>query len=211
MRPSISVAIAGLLCFSAYVSAQPNKQSYELEERCGKRAAEAFEREYGPVSDDKNEQTLFNYENHYSARLKKCFFLEIAISYEHEEGKPASKIMRPFDLNENKEYGTFVSGPTESTPVTCVVRGKHCVAPIHFVGAAIQAARCRLLAHRQSMSHKSASRSEGRKLADGCFHYRRSFDIPSVCRTGARTRLDEWQRSLATVHRSLFGSPCSCK
>src|SRR5262245_63989671 len=63
------------------------------------------------------------------------------------------------------------------------------VAPIHFVGAAIQAARCRLLAHRQSMSHRSASRSEGRKLADGRFHYRRSFDIPSVCRTGARTCL----------------------
>jgi hypothetical protein len=85
------------------------------------------------------------------------------------------------------------------------------VAPIHFVGAAIQAARCRLLAHRQSMSHRSASRSEGRKLANGRFHYRRSFDIPSVCRTGARTFLDEWQRSLATVHRSLFGSLCSCK
>src|SRR5215510_10667019 len=50
MRPSISVAIAGLLCLSAYVSAQPNKQSYELQERCGKRAAEVFEREYGPVS-----------------------------------------------------------------------------------------------------------------------------------------------------------------
>jgi hypothetical protein len=59
------------------------------------------------------------------------------------------------------------------------------VAPIHFVGAAIQAARCRLLAHRQSMSHRSASRSEGRKLADGRFHYRRSFDIPSVCLTAA--------------------------
>src|SRR6516225_4771675 len=38
------------------------------------------------------------------------------------------------------------------------------VAPVHFVGAAIQAARCRLLAHRQSMSHRSASRSEGRSL-----------------------------------------------
>jgi hypothetical protein len=40
MRPSIRVAIAGLLCFSAYVSAQPNKQSYKLQERCGKHAAE---------------------------------------------------------------------------------------------------------------------------------------------------------------------------
>ena len=45
---------------------------------------------------------------------------------EGEEGKPASKIMRLFDINENKEYGTFVSGPTEGTPVTCVVRGKNC-------------------------------------------------------------------------------------
>jgi len=126
MRPSISVAIAGLLCFSAYVSGQPNKQSYELQERCGKRAAEVFEREYGPVSNTEDGQTLFNYENHYSERSKKCFFLEIAMSYEREEGKPASKIMRLFDINENKEYGTFVSGPTEGTPVTCVVRGKNC-------------------------------------------------------------------------------------
>jgi hypothetical protein len=126
MRPSISVAIAGLLCFSAYVSAQPNTQLYELQERCGKRAAGVFEREYSPVSNTEDGQTLFNYENHYSARLKKCFFLEIAVSYEHEEGKPASKIMRLFDLNENKEYGTFVSSPTESTPVTCAVRGRNC-------------------------------------------------------------------------------------
>ena len=126
MRPSISVAIAGLLCFSAYVSAQPNKELYELQERCAKRAAEVFEREYGPVSNTQDGQTLFNYENHYSARLKKCFFLEIAMSYEREEGKPASKIMRLFDINENREYGTFVSGPTESTPVTCAVRGKNC-------------------------------------------------------------------------------------
>src|SRR5262245_56000785 len=124
MRLAISVAIAGLLCFSTYVSAQPNK---ELQERCGKRAAEAFAREYSPpVSDTDDEQTLFNYENHHSARLNKCFFLEIAMSYEREEGKPGSKTMRLFDLNDNKEYGTFVSGPTESTPLACLVRGKSC-------------------------------------------------------------------------------------
>jgi hypothetical protein len=34
MRLSISVAIAGLVCFSTCVSAQPNK--YELQERCGR-------------------------------------------------------------------------------------------------------------------------------------------------------------------------------
>jgi hypothetical protein len=121
MSPSISIAIAGLLCFSTYVSAQPNK---ELQERCGRRAADVFQREYSPPL-DKDGDILFNYENHYSARLNKCFFLEIAVPHERE--KPtSSRIMRLFDLNENKQYGTFVSGPTESTPVTCVVRGKHC-------------------------------------------------------------------------------------
>jgi hypothetical protein len=126
MRPSISSAIAGLVCFSTCVSAQPNRQLYELQERCGRQAAEVFQREYGLGADRQDEQTLFHYENHYSARLNKCFFLEIAMSYEREEGKPGSKIMRLFDLNDSKEYGTFASGPTESTPLACVVRGKGC-------------------------------------------------------------------------------------
>jgi hypothetical protein len=67
-----SVAIAGLLCFSTYASAQPNKELYELQERCGKRAAEVFKREYSPpVAKIADGQMTFNYENHYSARLNK--------------------------------------------------------------------------------------------------------------------------------------------
>jgi hypothetical protein len=64
-----------------------------------------FEREYGPVSDGKDGQTLFNYENHYSARLKKCFFLEIAMSYEHEEGKPASTAQKKLRSFPRKREG----------------------------------------------------------------------------------------------------------
>ena len=123
MRASIIGAIAGLLCSGTYASAQLNKELYELQERCGKRAAEVFNREYDPGSNTKGDQIRFNYENHYSARLNKCFFLEIVVSHEQETN---ATIMRLFDLNVNKEYGIFVSGPTESTPVTCVVRGKHC-------------------------------------------------------------------------------------
>src|SRR5262245_50391312 len=125
LRRFISVAIAGLVWFGTSVSAQPNKL-YELQERCGKRAAEVFAQEYStPVLDTKDGQTRFNYENNYSARLNKCFFLEIVVSY--DKGQPSSsKIMRLFDLNGNKEYGTYVSGPTENTPLTCVVRGKGC-------------------------------------------------------------------------------------
>jgi hypothetical protein len=69
MKPSISSAIAGLLCFSTYASAQPNKELYELQERCEKQAAEVFKREYTNVLNTEHGQTLFNYENHYSARI----------------------------------------------------------------------------------------------------------------------------------------------
>jgi hypothetical protein len=126
LSASISVAIVGLIWFNTYVSAEPRKDLYELQERCGKRAAEVFKQEYSPpVLNTKDGQTRFNYENHYSARLNRCFFLEVAVSYDKEQSS-SSKIMRLFDLNGNTEYGTFVSGPTESTPLACVVRGKGC-------------------------------------------------------------------------------------
>jgi hypothetical protein len=44
MRASIGVAIAGLVWFNSYVSAQPNKELYEPQERCGKLAAEVLAR-----------------------------------------------------------------------------------------------------------------------------------------------------------------------
>jgi hypothetical protein len=124
MRASISVAIAGLLCFSTYASAQPNKVLYELQERCGKRAEELFRRKYGPG--DSKYGMLFNYENHYSVRLKKCFFLEIAVS--HDKGKlTATKDMRLFDLNKNKEYGLYMDGICDGCgPISCKVQGKVC-------------------------------------------------------------------------------------
>ncbi len=134
MRASISVAIAGLVWFTTHVSAQPNKELYELQERCGKRAEEFFRREYGPASGKDGQ--MFNYENHYSSRLNKCFFLLIFVSF--EKGKlDSTTSMLLSDLNDKKEYGEFHAGPTvtrpdgtplgvESTPLACVVRGKIC-------------------------------------------------------------------------------------
>ena len=120
MRASISVAIAGLLWFSTYVSAQPNKELYELQELCGKRAAEVFEREYSPrIANTKDVQWRYNYENHYNARLNKCFFL---VTYELWRPK-SEKSMRLIDLNENKEYGNYSATDTH---LICVVRGKGC-------------------------------------------------------------------------------------
>jgi hypothetical protein len=69
---------------------------------------------------------MFNYENHYSSRLNKCFLLEIADVY--EKGKSVStRNMRLFDLNDNKEYGTFVSGFSDGcVPVSCFVQDQLC-------------------------------------------------------------------------------------
>ena len=82
MMDRVLVVAAALLLVGTASFAQPNKEQYELQERCGKRAAEVFKREYSPpVSDTKDGQMRLNYENHYSARLNKCFFLEITVSY----------------------------------------------------------------------------------------------------------------------------------
>jgi hypothetical protein len=94
---------------------------YELQERCGKRAAEVFEKEWGSnIAQYSDRQVTANFENHCSPRLNKCFYLEISTSY--EKGKTPFKTLRLFDLNDNKEYATF----TEGVLLMCVVRGKRC-------------------------------------------------------------------------------------
>jgi hypothetical protein len=90
------------------LSAQPNRELYELQERCGRQAKETFKKEWGAnVVNSGNLQMTANYENHYSPRLNKCFYLEISTSYERKSNKATSlKSLRLFDLNENKEYAT---------------------------------------------------------------------------------------------------------
>jgi hypothetical protein len=89
----------------------------------------SFEREYRPrVENTKDVQVRFNYEDHYSARLNKCFFLEISSSYDREGGKlTSSKIMRLVELNDNKDYGVFVSGLSDrGPPIACLLEEKIC-------------------------------------------------------------------------------------
>jgi hypothetical protein len=114
--------------------AQPNKEQYELQERCGKQAAEVFKKEYGgSIINTKNGQIIMNYENHYSPKLNKCFFLEISVSYEQENDKKTSfKNMRLFDLNENKECGTFSMDKETYILLICDVQGKSCRTEIEW-------------------------------------------------------------------------------
>jgi hypothetical protein len=125
MKASVSVPIAGLVWFSTNVGAQPNRELYELQERCSKRAAEVFKREYSHVSNSKHGR-LFSYESHYSARLNKCFFLEISVAYEKGQSS-GHKLMRLFDLDDTKEYGQyFMNDLYQVGPFPCDVHGKVC-------------------------------------------------------------------------------------
>jgi hypothetical protein len=97
----LAFALATIFVIPPEASAEPNKDQYELQERCGKRAEEAFKTE-----EQRNRN--FTYQNHYSTRLNKCFVLKIVTSFDQKSDEEGiSTIMTLFDLNEHKEYGTF--------------------------------------------------------------------------------------------------------
>ena len=117
------VAFAALVATCVYAHGQSKKEIYELQERCGKRAAEVFEKDF-----PKNERKgLEVYENHYSVRLNKCFLLEDNTTYLKVEGKTTtSKILFLIDVNDNKVYGRFLDA------FNCEVQEKPCSSEQEF-------------------------------------------------------------------------------
>jgi hypothetical protein len=84
-------------------------ERYMLQERCGKQAAATFAKDYTPNEKTKDGWRIFNYESHFSAKLNKCFYLEVARFEAHGKW---SRSLRLYDLNENKEYASFFdAGP----------------------------------------------------------------------------------------------------
>jgi hypothetical protein len=113
--------------FASCAYSEPNKVEYELQERCGKRAAEVFKSEYTQVQNTDEGQMLFNYRNHYSATLNKCFFLEMS-SIIATKANPVytAQMFRLFDINDNNEYGNFYKRSDANVPQECNVFGKSC-------------------------------------------------------------------------------------
>ncbi len=130
VKRTIYVLLPIVMIFAtAGASAKPNKEQYELSERCGKLATESFKDDYagGGVSNTKYGRELLSYENHYSATLNKCFFLEIVTSYNYKQvPKNVSTMMTLFDLNDHKAYGTFFKRSIDNTPFECTVQKTVC-------------------------------------------------------------------------------------
>lgn len=111
--------------FMHAAGAEPNKALYELQERCANQARESFQREWGAnVVNTKDGRMTANYENHYSAKFNKCFYLEISTTYPSTKNGAVTKNLRLFDLHENKEYATYSAH--DGLPPICEVRDLLC-------------------------------------------------------------------------------------
>lgn len=110
--------LVSLMLLATGAQAQSLKEKFELSEQCGKKAAELFEKSWG-----KREDELNHYESHYNSRLNKCFYVEWTNSL--KDGFPFfSSIL--YDLNENKEYGSYAMWMKFPEKPLCQVQMKSC-------------------------------------------------------------------------------------
>ena len=94
-------ALVGFALLASGAWAQSLKEKYELSAQCGMLAAETFRKYWGSgISTSSTGQIIGKYENHYNYRLNKCFYLEISDSY--ERGKSPFRLMRLYDLDEQR-------------------------------------------------------------------------------------------------------------
>jgi len=118
--------------------AAPNKEVYELEERCGKQATKFFQAKYGDGYDTshlKNEDmamtSLSHFSNHYNIKSNSCFIL-ITTSVTLEHKKPDSDCMGSkqelWNINENNQLGFFYQYKCRdsSNLDTCRVSAANC-------------------------------------------------------------------------------------
>jgi hypothetical protein len=119
------VLIGAAAVCATVAQAQTATERYALQERCGKFAAEVFAKEWGTgVSNTDNGQTIADYRNHYNFRLNKCFYLELSTTYPRSKDERQFSSSRLFDLQENREIGTYHQ--LEDAVVACDLQGKEC-------------------------------------------------------------------------------------
>jgi hypothetical protein len=105
-----------LLAASTAAQSQSRKEIYELQERCGKSAAEAFEKDFPKA--DRNGLEFF--ENSYNVRLNKCIMLENSTMVTRDQGKTGSmKILMLVDVHGNKVLGSFTGMNCEVQEAKC--------------------------------------------------------------------------------------------
>ena len=121
MGNQISIGVVAAVLSSGMISyclSEPNKVD-ELRKRCGKLTEEFRKKhlEINDISNTKDGQTISKYENHYNAKLDKCFYLTKSDTIGKNK---VTKVERLFDVDQNKEYGMFTGGNGNTFQI-CVV------------------------------------------------------------------------------------------
>ena len=116
MMKALAASLTVVLLASG-AQAQSAREAYEFSAQCAKHAADTFRKEW-----DSPRGFAANYENHYSLRLNKCFYIEITNTDEREKGSFRS--MRLYDLHQNREMAGY--DKWADTVVYCSVKGKRC-------------------------------------------------------------------------------------
>jgi hypothetical protein len=120
--------------------AAPDPVQYELQERCGRRAAEMFEKNNPQsITRDSDGQTVSSYRNNFDRETNKCFILQTTVFVgSSKEKRKAWKDELLIDVNDNKEYGELIKGTVDdrgnflkpdddSHLLVCSVWGLRCV------------------------------------------------------------------------------------
>jgi hypothetical protein len=92
------------------------KEEYELSERCKKSADDWFQKEWGGqhISNDGKMTTMADYKCHYNNKLNKCFVLLTTTTIPKDKKGRIINTNVLFDINENKEYGSYTKIQNES-------------------------------------------------------------------------------------------------
>jgi hypothetical protein len=128
------VGLILIFAVSGYAYAQSVKESYELKERCGKRAKETFNKDYGKGYLNTDDRTfMITYANHYNRKLKKCFVMLNKTGFPKKKDKfgiVTDKTL--WDINEMKQYGGFFKFSKMEKPLSCQVLNKVCNSEVEW-------------------------------------------------------------------------------
>ncbi len=112
--------IGAAVVLDSHGSAASKKEDYEMQDLCGKRSREVFNRDYSVTMwQDGQGQWEVSYVNHYSSKLNKCFMLvKKRLTPRVNEVDPIIRMEALIDVNENKPYGSFTRHGNNA-PVEC--------------------------------------------------------------------------------------------
>lgn len=122
------LAVAATVLFSictVLAHAASDKEIDRLSERCAKRTADIFEKDYPSKSwkEQDGSSWTIRYEKHYNTKLEKCFMLtRTLLTGSDKESVNNSYLL--VNVDENRECGEYLD--FKKTDVTCYIFNKSC-------------------------------------------------------------------------------------